>query len=188
MYISAAHSNRSITNVNTINWSHILKATKANLKGWILSTSNRILTMEEYQKRQSCLLPVDSCHGTTIVMSDCTIVKSGHHGSIRTKYVSNSSITQKTCNSKYIWLPFLILPPSGYSIWCAENYLSFASSYWICNERNMFIYTHYRWRIAKIVNYDFMGHLKGVIEILKTIVWFIIIIYKKWHYFLACDE
>ncbi len=26
----------------------------------------------------SCLLPVDSCHGSSIVTSDCTIVTSGH--------------------------------------------------------------------------------------------------------------
>ncbi len=31
----------------------------------------------------STLLPANSCHGT-IVTSDCTIVTSSHHGSIRT--------------------------------------------------------------------------------------------------------
>ncbi len=36
---------------------------------------------------ETCILPVDSCHGTTIVMSDCTIVTSGHHGSIRTHHL-----------------------------------------------------------------------------------------------------
>ncbi len=34
---------------------------------------------------------VNSCHDTTIVMSDCTTVISGHHGSIRTTFISNNS-------------------------------------------------------------------------------------------------
>ncbi len=53
-------------------------------------------------------------------MSDCTIGTSGHHGSIRTTFISNNStiwqsnnITQKTCNRKYTWLPFLLVPPGG---------------------------------------------------------------------------
>ncbi len=33
---------------------------------------------------QLCILPVNSCHSATIVMSNCTIVTSGHYGSIRT--------------------------------------------------------------------------------------------------------
>ncbi len=37
------------------------------------------------------------------------IVTSGHHGSIRTIFISNNSITQKTCNRKYTWVPFLLL-------------------------------------------------------------------------------
>ncbi len=45
----------------------------------ILSTSNRIPTRGQYQKRWSCLLPVDSCHSTTIVTSECTIVTSIQH-------------------------------------------------------------------------------------------------------------
>ncbi len=45
-----------------------------HLPGRILSTSNRIHTRGQQQKRQSCILPVDSCHGTIIVISDCTIV------------------------------------------------------------------------------------------------------------------
>ncbi len=49
------------------------------------------------------------------------IVISGHHGSIRTTFISNNNITQKTCNKKYTWLPFLLLPPSGCSIWGSEN-------------------------------------------------------------------
>ncbi len=40
---------------------------------------------------ESCILPVDSCHGTTIVMSDCTIVTSVHHGSIRTTFILKNS-------------------------------------------------------------------------------------------------
>ncbi len=63
------------------------------------------------------------------VVSDCTIVTSGHHGSIRTTFISNNStiwqnnsITQKTCNRKYTWLHILLLPTSGYSIWDTENY------------------------------------------------------------------
>ncbi len=67
----------------------------------ILSTSNRIPTRGQQQQRQSCLLLVDSCHGITIVISDCTIVTSGHHGSIRTTFISNNTTTQKTCNRKY---------------------------------------------------------------------------------------
>ncbi len=69
-----------------------------------------------------------SCHGTTILTSDCTIVTSGHHGSIRTTFVSknntiwqNNSITQKICNMKYTWLQVLLLPPSGYSIRGTDN-------------------------------------------------------------------
>ncbi len=31
-------------------------------------------------------------------------------------------LPRKTCNRKYTWLPFLLLPPSGYSIWGTENY------------------------------------------------------------------
>ncbi len=34
----------------------------------------------------------------------------------------NNSITQKTCNRKYTWLPFLLLPPRGYSIRGTENW------------------------------------------------------------------
>ncbi len=33
-----------------------------------------------------------------------------------------NSITITTINRKYTWLPFLLLPPSGYSIWDTENY------------------------------------------------------------------
>ncbi len=68
------------------------------------------------------------CHCTTIATSDCTIVTSDHHSSIRTTFISNNStiwqnnsITQKPCNRKYTWLPFLILPPCGHSIWGTEN-------------------------------------------------------------------
>ncbi len=53
------------------------------------------------KKGKSCFLLVDICHGTTIVISDCTIMTSDHHGSIRTTFISNNSITQKTCNRKY---------------------------------------------------------------------------------------
>ncbi len=42
----------------------------------------------------------------------------------QTTFISNYSITQKTCNRKYTWLPFLLLPPSGYSIWGTENIFS----------------------------------------------------------------
>ncbi len=44
-----------------------------------LSTSNRMPTRGQQQNRQSCLLPVDSCHCTTIVTSGCTIVISEQH-------------------------------------------------------------------------------------------------------------
>ncbi len=36
--------------------------------------------------------------------SDCTIVTSGHNSNIRTTFISINSITQKTCNRKYIWM------------------------------------------------------------------------------------
>ncbi len=45
----------------------------------ILSTSNRIPTRRQEEIWWPCLLPVDSCHGTTIVTSDCTIVTSEQH-------------------------------------------------------------------------------------------------------------
>ncbi len=47
-------------------------------------------------KMLSCILPVNRCHGTNIVTSDCTIVTSGQHGSsIRTTFTSNiSTISQ----------------------------------------------------------------------------------------------
>ncbi len=58
--------------------------------------------------KKTNILPVDSCHGTIIVTSDCTIVISGYNGSVRTTFVSNNSIilqnnsiTQNTCNGKY---------------------------------------------------------------------------------------
>ncbi len=35
----------------------------------------------------------------------------------------NNSITQQTCNRKYTWLHFLLLPPHGYSTWVTENLL-----------------------------------------------------------------
>ncbi len=54
--------------------------------------------------------------------SDCTIVTSGHHGSIRSTFISNNNITQRTYNRKYTWLPFMLLSPSGYSIWGTENW------------------------------------------------------------------
>ncbi len=50
-------------------------------------------------------------------MSDCTIVTSGHHGCIRTTFISNNctiwqnnsiTCTLKTCNRKYTWLSFLL--------------------------------------------------------------------------------
>ncbi len=64
----------------------------------------------EQKKMLSCLLSVDSCHGTNIVMSDCTIVTSGHLRSIRTTIISNNITTQKTCNRKYTWIPFCYWP------------------------------------------------------------------------------
>ncbi len=60
----------------------------------ILNSSNRIPIMGQQQKMYSCILPVDSYHGTTIVTSDCAIATSGHHGSIRTTFISNNSVTQ----------------------------------------------------------------------------------------------
>ncbi len=60
-------------------------------------------------------------------MSDCTIVTSCRHGSIRTTW-QNISITQKTYNRKYTWLPFWLLTPGGYSIQGTENYLTMFKS------------------------------------------------------------
>ncbi len=85
-------------------------------------------------KKVVMFIPVDSCHGTTIVMSYCTIVTSGHHGNIRTFTSNNNlnSITQTTCNMTYTWLPVLLLPPSGYSIQGTENciFVYFRVSRW----------------------------------------------------------
>ncbi len=73
--------------------------------GVFLCSNSQYLKQNTHQgkvaKKQSCILPVDSCHGTTIMTPD-TIVTSGHHGSIRTTFISNNSITQKTGNRKYI--------------------------------------------------------------------------------------
>ncbi len=84
---------------------------------------------------QSSLHPIDSCHGTTVMMSHCTIVTSGHHGSIRTTFISNNStiwqnnnITLKTCHRKYMWLPFLLLSPIRYSIQVTDNCICDMSS------------------------------------------------------------
>ncbi len=62
-------------------------------------------------------------------MSDCTIVTSGHHCTSeqhlyqsKVQFDKTIIITQKTCNRKYTWLHFLLLPPSGYSIWGTENF------------------------------------------------------------------
>ncbi len=51
-----------------------------------------------------------------------------HYCDITTTFISdnstiwqNNNITQKACNRKYTWLPFLLLPPSGYSIWGTEH-------------------------------------------------------------------
>ncbi len=77
----------------------------------------------------SCLIPVDSCHGATIVTSDCTIVTEGHHCSIRTTFISNNSTIWKKQGyyprklatggiHEYI---ILLLPTNVYSIWGTEN-------------------------------------------------------------------
>ncbi len=50
----------------------------------------------QQQKRQSCLLPVESCYGTIIVTSYCIIVTSGHHGSsIRTHLYQTIELPRK---------------------------------------------------------------------------------------------
>ncbi len=61
---------------------------------------------------------------------------------IRTTFISdnstiwwNNSISQKTCNRKYTWLPFLVLPPSGYSIWGTEYCTSV--NMWSCSLGNV---------------------------------------------------
>ncbi len=94
----------------------------------LLSISNRIPTRGSSNKGSHVYFLL--IHGTTVVMSDCTIVTSGHHGSTRTTFIlKNSTIwqhysnTPKTCTRKYTWLPFLLLPPSGYSCWDTENYI-----------------------------------------------------------------
>ncbi len=92
-----------------------------------------------------------------VAMSDCTIVTSDHHGSTRTTFISNNStiwqnnsITQKTCNWKYTWLPFLLLFPSVYSIrgtmyWEIEFCFKQLSSpylqntgFWLCDLQQLF--------------------------------------------------
>ncbi len=52
-----------------------------------------------------------------------TMVASEYH------FWENNSITQKTWNRKYTWLPFLLLPPSVYSIWGTKNESNKYSSY-----------------------------------------------------------
>ncbi len=59
---------------------------------------------------------------------------------IRTTFISdnsliwwNNSITQKTCNRKYTWLPFLVLAHSGYSIWGTENCICFLLILYMAN-------------------------------------------------------
>ncbi len=58
--------------------------------------------------------------------SDSTIMTSGHHGSIRTTFISNNSITPKNLQQEHFW----ILPSSGYSIRETEN-LSMKFGIWI---------------------------------------------------------
>ncbi len=55
----------------------------------------------------------------------CQIVLLWHQVTIVTSEQhlwQNKSITQKTCNRKYTWLPFMLVPPSEYSIWGTENW------------------------------------------------------------------
>ncbi len=65
--------------------------------------------------------------GNTIVLSNCTIVWY-KCSDVMMIWCHNSTIwhhnsrTMATINRKYAWLPFLLLPPSGYSIWGTENF------------------------------------------------------------------
>ncbi len=99
----------------------------------ILSTSNRIPTRGQYQKRQSCILPVASFLGNNIVWSNCTIVWYKCSDATIVTWCHNSTIwhhnssTIASINRKYIWLPFFATTPSGYSIWgstenCTQHY------------------------------------------------------------------
>ncbi len=82
---------------------------------------------------------------------------------IRTTFISdnstiwwNNSITQKMCNMKYTWLPFLVLPPSGYSIWGTEN--------WLCPVSLSFHDTTKEWRS---LFWGIVSYYRAIIDLLN---------------------
>ncbi len=85
------------------------KYSKGRVSNWSATVKNKnsfwsefSVPQIEYPLEGSCkkcspvyILLIDSCYSTTIVTSDCTIVTSGHHGSIRTFISNNSTIMTK---------------------------------------------------------------------------------------------
>ncbi len=86
--VAGHHNANSVHLLYTISWYsscvHILVISPSciYILGW-------------YYLPMSCIPPVHSCQGTTIMMSDCTIVTSGHNSSIRTICISNNSTIWK---------------------------------------------------------------------------------------------
>ncbi len=80
---------------------------------------------------------------------------------IRTTFISDNStiwwnniITQKACNRKYTWLPFLVLHPSGYSIWGTENWLIFEGE---CEMKlHKTVLSHFIYKLYKMYEYNTM--------------------------------
>ncbi len=106
-------------------------------------------------------------------MSDCTIVRSDHYGSIRITFISYNSTPQKTCNRKYTWLPFTLLPLSGYPIRGTENW------YRIDNQNQSFQYS-YQFKVIESLHHYLLYNgsmLPGYCNIafvynnLKPLVW-----------------
>ncbi len=60
------------------------------------SNTCRASTVWSNSQYLKCLLHVDSCHNTTSVTSECTIVMSGHHDSIRRMFISNNGTIWQT--------------------------------------------------------------------------------------------
>ncbi len=52
----------------------------------------------------------------------------------------HNSSTMATINRKYTWLHFLLLHPSGYSVWGTENYFMSISLTPIKKKRNLFLF------------------------------------------------
>ncbi len=74
------------------------------------------------------ILPVDSCHGTTIVTSDCTIVTSGHNSITRTTFIQTIVLPKKLatgsihdylfCYCHLVGILFEISEKLFQNLWC----------------------------------------------------------------------